>query len=50
MSLPGLLSQQKRYETLKDTQTRRDNLLFTSMIDPLFFFSIFGLEQEDILL
>ncbi len=32
MPLPGPLSQQKRYEMLYGTQTRRDNLLFTSMI------------------
>ncbi len=38
MSLPSLLSQQKHYETLHGTQTGRDDLLFTSMIDPLFSF------------
>ncbi len=35
MSLPGLLSQRKRYETFYGTQTGRDELLFTSMIDLL---------------
>ncbi len=36
--LSGLFSQQKPYETLHSTQTRRDDLLFTSMIDALFTF------------
>ncbi len=37
MPLTGLLSQQKPYETLYGTQTRRDDLVFTSVIDPLLF-------------
>ncbi len=36
------LSQQKRYEMLYGTQTRRDDLLFTSMIDPSFLPSMVG--------
>ncbi len=35
-SLASPLSQQKRYEMLYSTQTRRDDLLFTSLIDLLF--------------
>ncbi len=40
MSLSSL-SQQKCYKTLYGTQTGRRDLLFTSMIDPLFFFALF---------
>ncbi len=36
VSFLGPLSQWKRYETLNGTHTRKDDLLFTSMIDPLF--------------
>ncbi len=51
MSLPSLLSQWKRFETLYGTQTGRDDLLFTSAIDPLFsLFTICGWKQEDIFL
>ncbi len=52
MSLPGPLSQRKRYERLYGTQTRKDNSLFTSSIEPLFsFFTIYqrcglGLESD----
>ncbi len=46
--LPILICQQKCYETLYSTQTGRDDLLFTSMIDLLFsFFTIYGWKQED---
>ncbi len=33
MPSPGLLSQQKRHEILYGTQTGKDDLSFTSMID-----------------
>ncbi len=38
MSLPDPLTQQKHYETLYGTQSGRDDLLFTNMINPLFSF------------
>ncbi len=48
MSLPDLFSLQKRYKTLSDTQTERDNLLFMNMIDLLFSFllSIVGSRRK----
>ncbi len=39
MSLPNLLSQWKRFETLYGTQTGRDDLLFTSGLTRCFLFS-----------
>ncbi len=51
MLLPDPLSQQKHYEILYSTQTGRDNLLFTNLIDSLFsFFTVYGWKQEDIYL
>ncbi len=49
MPLPGLLSQQKRYETLYSTQSRRDDLLFTNMIDPPLSFSLFMIGSRRII-
>ncbi len=44
--LPGQLSQQKHYKTLHSTQTGRDDLLFTSIIDPLFSFLLSIVEAQ----
>ncbi len=44
MPLPAPLSHPERYETLYGTQTGRDDLLFTSMIDLLLFFYYLWLE------
>ncbi len=38
MPLPGVLSQQRPYEMFNATQTAKDDLLFMSMMDPLFLF------------
>ncbi len=42
VSLPALVSEQNRYETLYGTQTKRDDLLFPSMVDTLFSFSLWS--------
>ncbi len=43
MPLPGQFSQRKHYVMHYGTQTRKDDLLFTSMI-----FTVYGWRQEDI--
>ncbi len=43
-SLPGLLSQWKCFKTFYDTKTGGDDLLFMSIIDPLFSFNSLWLE------
>ncbi len=50
MALPGLLGQQKHYETLKATQTEKDDLLSMSTIDAVLFFTLYGWKQKDIFL